>query len=784
MLMRNGMQSALDDRIEPSSGRSINAGGSLDLHSVWTILRRRARLIVAVTLATIALAAAAIVVLPPNYAATTIVLIDPRQPRVTTSEQVLSGIGSDAAAVESQVELIQSSAVAQKVITRLHLDHDREFTSSSVMDAVTGALRTLIGRGPDNSPEAVSNRLVYRFLNGLAVRRRGLTYVLEITYSAKEAQKAANIANAIAQTYVDDQRAAKTDITKRASGWLGDRINEMRDRVRDSERAVAAYKTSISSVNVTQGNPLISRQIEDLTQQLTLAHTRTAEAQARLDRVQQLAQFRGDPGTVSEALQSTVIANLRAQYAEVARTEAEQSAVLGARHPAIIGLRAQLANLQRQISAEINRILVGVRNDLQVAKSRETSLEKELTRLKNENSKLNEADVKLHELEREAQANRTLYEQFLSRAKETGEEQSLQLPDARVVSPALVPIKPARPSLFLLLAIAATGGGILSIALVMLLEHLRRGLRTTEEVERVLQVPALGVIPEIGPAQLWTGFRKVKTRTAASPGAVAQAVFNDPSSPFAAGVNKIRNRLRRLHGDAGHEVLAVVSALPGEGKSTLACNLALASAAAGVRTLLVDADVYTASTTRMFGIQGPGLWDVLKGKAVLRETIVQDADTGLHVLGAGANSTQTRSLDDLGHARQALFVDECHKQYDLVVVDSPAILPVAGNIPLLESLDRALLVIEWERTDCQALSDALNILGTQAVKIAGAVLNRAAASWYRLFDDGRYPHYQNYAASTATRMPAGPQVRAQALKPVRPRVATPPRPAAVRELAQ
>jgi uncharacterized protein involved in exopolysaccharide biosynthesis/Mrp family chromosome partitioning ATPase len=739
MSTRNSTQSALDDAPD-SPAATRTGGGPLDLHGLWTTLRWRARLIAVVTLGTIVLASAALAVLPPKFAATTIVLIDPRQPRVTTSEAVLSGIGSDAAAVESQVELIESSALAQKVIAKLQLDSDPEFTEPSIVSVVTDRLRALMGRGADNSPEAAMNRLVYRFLSGLSVKRRGLTYVLEITYSSKDPRKAASIANAMADAYVEDQRTAKADITKRATGWLDDRIQEMRARVRDSERAVADYKASISSVNVTQGNPLISRQIEDLTQQLTLAHTRSAEAQARLDRVQAL---RGDSSTMSEALQSTVIANLRSQYAEVARSEAEQSAVLGERHPAIIGLRAQLSRLRTQINAEINRIQVGVRNDFQVAKTREASLEKELTRLKAENSKINQDDIKLHELEREAQANRTLFEEFLSRAKETGEQQTLQLADARIVAPALVPIRPSRPPLLVLLLLAAIGGGILSIALIMLLEQFRRGFRTMDDVERALQLPALGIMPEIDASEIRATGSKTGIKAAPPAETIAQMVFNNPASTFANSLSKVRNRLRRTHAVPEREVLAVISALPGEGKSTFACNLALVSAAAGVRTLLVDADTHTASTSRVFGLQGPGLRDVLQGRASLRDATVQDADTGLHVL--GVDPKQLGAIDKIDRARSAAFIAECHKHYELVVVDSPAILPVAGNLPLLESVDRAVLIIEWERTDRRAVADALTVLGTQATKIAGAVLNKAATRWCRLFDDGGRAFYQDRA---------------------------------------
>jgi len=311
--------SSLDEepRYDPSSERDAASRGLFDLDKYWLLLRWRARLIAAVALMTVLLAGSALMLLPASYRATTIVLVDPRQPRVTNSE-VMSGIGADAAAVESQVEIIESSALARKVIEQLNLSADPDFNSPSILDIVRDWLGAMIGRDPGAAAEQRINRIVFAFQKPLNVRRRGLTYVIEISYASKDAAKAARISNAMAEAYLDDQRSAKAEITARATGWLGARIEEMRDRVRDSERAVADYKSVHGFVDVTQGNKLISRQVEDITQQLALTRTRSADAQARLEQVQQVAQRTHDPATLSEALQSQVITALRSQYAEAA----------------------------------------------------------------------------------------------------------------------------------------------------------------------------------------------------------------------------------------------------------------------------------------------------------------------------------------------------------------------------------------------------------------------------------------------------------------------------------
>src|SRR5262249_51214757 len=263
-------------------------------------------------------------------------------------------------------------------------------------------------------------------------------------------------------------------------------IQELRERVRVSEQAVAAYKSANNIVDVTQGNRLINRQVEDLTQQLALARSRTADARARLERVQQATKRINDPAALSESLQSQVIANLRSQYTEAARVEAEYNALYGSRYPGLVAVRAQLADIRRQIESELARIVAAIRSENQVATARETALEGELAKLKQQSASVNAANVKLQELEREAQANRLLYEQFLNRVKETTEQQSLQLPDARIVSPALIPLQPDRPPRSLLLLVAAACGMLLSIGIVLVQEQTRRGFRTAADVEPAL----------------------------------------------------------------------------------------------------------------------------------------------------------------------------------------------------------------------------------------------------------------------------------------------------------
>jgi capsular exopolysaccharide synthesis family protein len=731
------VQSALarvgtSDRVESSA--DINA---FDLRTFWLTLCWRARLIAAITLATVAFATVALIVIPPKYQATAVVIVDPRQLHVTDTPTVLTGIGADAAAVESQVEIITSTALAHKVITAMKLEDDPEFSRPSLWDEISNGLRAVVGGDSGALQRTKDERLISNLQKNMTVRRRGQTYVLEINFYAKEAAKAARIANAIAQAYLADQREVNSTTTASASEWLDSRMQDMRERVRRSDEAVETYRSSHNIIDVTQGNKLINRQIEDLTQQIALARTYTADARARMEQVESAARRKDDPSTLSEVLQSPAITNLRSQYTEAARTVSEYSTMYGERYPALSVVRARLADVRRQIDDEIARILAGVRNDYQTAVNRQTSLEGALAGLKEQFAAADQAEIKLHELERDAQANRDLFEQFLNRAKQTSEQQSMQIADARIVAPALPPLKPSRPAMSLLLGAAACAGLLLAIAIALLMEQMRQGFRSLREATQFLALPALGMLPaqpdDTAEPSIW---RRSPPKGDAG-GKACRFALRFPRSAYARQLRAIQARL--FDDMTTAKIVTVASAVPGEGKSTFACNFALAAADIGLRTLLIDGDIYTGKAGLVLGSKKAGLSEVLSEQISLRQALAKDPATGLSVLGARdpSRAAQPETIDT---ARLESLLRQCRNEFDLVVLDTPAILPVGGITPYLKWADCAVLVVEWDGTPRQAVSEALDLLDMDAQKIAGLVLNKVSPRWFRLFRyGGRYP---------------------------------------------
>jgi succinoglycan biosynthesis transport protein ExoP len=682
--------------------------GFLDLRGFWLLLRRRTRLIAAILCATLLLAGLFLLVVVPQYSATAVVLVDPRQQKVVQAEAVLPGIGSDAAAVESQVEVIRSSPLMLRVIDKLGLRDDPEFTGPGLGGQITG----FFGVSHAVDPERALLQLAASLQDRLWVQRRGLTYVLEIGFRSKDPAKAARIANAVAGEYLAEQTSAKQGATAKASTWLEGRIGELSNRVFKAERAIALYRARHDIVDTGEGRTLIDRQISELNQQLILARARTAEARSRFEQVRRAPSVGGEAGSPPEALNSPVIANLRTQYAQAARSDVEMTRTFGPRYPALQTNTAQMADLRQQIEREIARISAGLRNEFETAQSREKSLDASLATLKKQAAGAEQDSVQLRELQREAAASRTLLEQFLLRAKETTEQETLQIPEARILSAATSPLVPSSPKPGLLLAFALAGGLVLGIGSAAVLESLGRGFRTAAEVEEALGCPVWALLPKPVSAGQW----------------------GDSASGIEEGLRAVRTSLQ---GGAATwpQVTVVTSVLPGERASLLAASLAREIANGGRAALLVETSSAGGPATRgKARVQG-GL-EALPRHPSLASLIRVDETTGLHILSLGATGCEN-VVEMLTGVRGEQLLGDLRRRYPVILLDAPPILASADGRRLLDHADVVVLALRWNATGRDSVLTAIRLLDDNSEKVSGVVLTDVDLARYPLYDQSR-----------------------------------------------
>ncbi|WP_342641108.1 GumC family protein [Rhodoligotrophos ferricapiens] len=721
----------------------------IDLREIGRALLRRWRLIVGTIAVGLALVTLYLLVATPLYTASTSILIDTRGKNIVDAEAVLAGISADSAAIDSQVELIKSPTTALRVADKLHLDRDPDFgggdEGGSILSSLTGlfASETEAPAPAAAQTQGLSSEraaLAQAVLGGLSVQRQGRTYVLSIVYTAKTPEKAARIANAFANEYLIDQLEARFQATKLATDWLNDRLTTLRTSVQAAENAVELYKQQNNLVSAG-GEDIYEQQLAQLNQQLVLARAEAAEKKARVESIDLLLQRKDSVEALQSVLRSDVIGQLRTQQSVIAGREAELTTRYGNRHPQVINIRAQRADIDRQINLEINRIVANIRNDYEVAVTREQSLQKSLDELQNGVERNKAAGIRLRELEREANANRALYEAFLGRFKEVSQQESLQAPEARIIAEAAPPGSPSFPNKSLILAIALVGFAGVGVGLAFLMEYLDDSFKTATQVEEYLKLPTLATVPMISPAQLKGDNRPIP---------VEKFAVHKPLSTYAEAIRALKMEVLLSNIDQPPRVIMVTSAVPGEGKTTLSSNLASFAAHTGMKVLLMDADLRSpALTSRWLGEEAkkhPGLVEFLVGEVSREQVLLKDPGTNLHFLPASHKVQNTAEVLESAKMRDWLRI--ARDQYDLVIIDSSPVIPVVDSRVLAKDVDSVLLTIEWDETPRELVQTAIKNLGPSTNKIAGVALNKVNVrkmSSYAPYGYGaaygKYPQY-------------------------------------------
>jgi succinoglycan biosynthesis transport protein ExoP len=758
---------------QPHDGPVEQAGGgaerstqpTVDLRELARILRRRWKLVAAPPIGLFALALVYLVATSTLYTATSTVLVDPRRSTAIESNQAamqMSNFGTDDATIESETLLIQSIAILQRVVEKLKLTEDPEFMPRpGLLDPIK---RLFSGSGPDAgaSPEdAAKARSVDILQRRMKVTRQGTTFLVDINVSSESPRKAAVIANAVAEGYFEEQVRAKNDSTRIASSWLNGQIDALKSRVVAAERAVEDYR-SANNLTVSQGVTVNDQQITDLNNQLISARVQTAEARAKFDQAQQLGKSGGDQGGFNAAISSDIISKLRAQYAEIAKNEADLSSKYGPRHPQVANVHAQLRDTQRLINEELQRILQSTRHDYEVARSREASLQQSFDQLQGVSSSSGQAQVRLRELQREAEANRTLYESYLARYKESTAQESLEMPDSHVVTKASVPIAPSWPKTWLVLGLALTLGFGAGSVSAFLADYLDQRVKTLEQAEQITGVPSLAAVPLIDARELARLAKRGRselghynpTTTKLLPAVLQPPLMryalDVPGTFFAEAIRAVRLALQRTMRVQPIKIVLVTSALENEGKTTLAANLAQSIATLGIRTLLIDADLRNPQLTRSLCPHADlGLLDLAMDRATPEQAILVDRSTGLSILPSTTVKHADLITELMFSERIVEVLDLLRSRYELIVIDSPPLVPLVDGRALAELADRIVLALAWDQTPGEVLAYTIDLLSPVHDRILGTVLTLVDLSRLRFYDYYRSSAYLKPYGSAA-----------------------------------
>jgi len=442
----------------------------------------------------------------PKFIAQAEQLIDTKKGQPFPQQQSsATEVAMDSAAVDSQIQLLKSENVASAVVKDLNLTNDPEFIGSrpGVLGTILGYLRPSGGPPPEFE---LQQRAHNAFERGLTARRIGTTYVIEVGFLSLNPERAAQIANATADAYIVDQLDAKYEATRRASTWLQERIQELRQQASTAENAVLDFKKANNIVD-TGGRLIGEQQLAELNSQLVIARANTAEARARLNRISEITKhdvsdidniLRSPDPAVADALHNDVINKLRSEFLDLANREQVYSARLGHNHLLVVNLRNQMFEIRRSIMDELKRIAETFKSDYEIAIAREQSVEKSLAEAVSQTQTTNQAQIKLKDLDSNAQTYRALHDTFVQRYMESLQQQSFPFTEARVITHAVRPLTKSQPSSMLVMAAASVGGLLLAFGVAVLIDISERGFRTSEQVEQELHTSCLAVVPVVG----------------------------------------------------------------------------------------------------------------------------------------------------------------------------------------------------------------------------------------------------------------------------------------------
>lgn len=610
-------------------------------------------------------------------------LIEPRGSLVAAEVGAATPVDRDGIAVDSQVEVLSSRSLAEKVV-----------------DKLAGIVTSL--------PASVRAAEVERLLASLEVARQGKTRVIAVRVRDTDPERAARIANLLVDTWLVEQLAGKYAAVNRAAEWFGDKLRALGSELAEGEARLVAFRER----NARLFDTALAR-VEDRLADLEREHLMARAARRALEARLELLTKRAREDNLSTAALGAVtplLLALEAAATDLLRREAELRGLYGEKHPQVAALLREKEELAKRIDAERRAILARVEAELAEARTREAALAAELQRIAAVAAEARRAELEKRRLEREVDLDRRLYEAFASKFRVASDVETVEQPDAQVISEATPPATPFFPKPVIVLPVGLVTGFGLGLVSLFLREKLDRRLTTTADVARELGLPTLALVPEL-------------PRRQAKALPPHHHIVEHPRSRLSESLRELLARLGDPPMEGSGRVILIVSAMPGEGKSTTTLALGRVAALEGLRVLVIDADLRRPGLADMLEIAtAGGFAEVLEGRLALEEAVQLDEATGMHLLPGSARHLHPARL--LARHRLRPLFDRLRSTYDLVLLDGAPVAAVADSQLLAREVDQLIWLVRWRHMPAPVVRDALDSLGAVRERVAGVVLSR------------------------------------------------------------
>ena len=710
-------------KVDPAKS-GILEDETIDFAQYWQVLKRYlGRIIVLATFFT-ALVAFVVMKLTPVYSATASLLIESSVANVMSIEEVYTSDTSRKDYMRTQFQILQSRQVASRAVDELDLSNNPLFmpVANESISIVTQAKQWLLARLPVASEASKSSltdeqkaekrrqAAINKLMNRVSVSLVDNTQVITITAVSESPELAAAIATTMGDVYVENYLQAKVDMTTKATSFLTESMDSLRDKLTKAEADLSAFYEENELVNLSNGVVgLAAEALEQRSEQLLEAETTLKQNRTIYQQTQQNGADYNALARLPEVLNHPSIQSVRRQEAQAMSRVSELSEVFGPKHPKMIAANAELSSVRGTLQQQIRDLISSITTQYRASQERVATLQTEVAKAKAEYRTLSTLENQRRSLQREVDINQQLYNSMFTRLKETSELGGFESANARVLDPAPVPNNPTSPNKTMLIMAAfglSCGFGVL---LAFFLEALNSGVRSIDDVEKKLGQRMLGLIPSV----------PVKRKTALT----LRTFFDNKHHQFSEAVRTLRTSLSLINIEHHNKAILVTSSVPKEGKTTVSINLSFALGQLD-NTILIDADLRRPTVGKRFNIPNyqPGLSNLIMRTHNVDECVVHDEQSGIDLICAGSIPSNPQEL--LAGDGFNKLIESLKRKYKYVVIDTAPTQAVSDAMVVSKSCDSVLYVVKADSTSEKLINNGLGRFLQVGHRVDGVVLNQ------------------------------------------------------------
>ncbi len=700
----------------------------IDLKDYLRIIIKRRWLIATILIVLTSIVAIYSFMAEPIYKATAQVLIEKENPKVVDVEEVLGVNTTGRDYYQTQYEILKSRSLALRVIKVLDLEHNKEFIPKppGVIGSIISWFKGIFSKKLPSGPQSKYEKLIDAYLSRLKIEPIRNSRLVKVSFEAKDPTLAAKIANAHARFYIESSIERKFEASKKAVRFLKKRIKEVRKKLEEAEIALQRYreKEGLASVDFEERQSIILKSLDELNSALNKAKTERIEKESLYRELIKVANNPDKIDSLPAVVENPLIQRLKAEYIKLVAEYYKKGKKYGPAHPVMVRLKSEIRSIKKNIAQEVKNIAESIKVEYKIALENEKEILKAMEEKKKEALLLNKKQIQYNVLKREVDVNRSLYKSLLKRLKETGITEDLKMTNIMIVDHASVPDKPVRPRKGLNIILSIVVGLFLGIFLAFFLEYLDNTIKYPSEVEKELKIPLLGVVGRIE----FVGENPKKEEL---------IIDSESRSHIAESFRTIRTNLSFAAPDVERKIFIVSSALPGEGKTIISSNLAVAFSQVEKKVLLLDCDLRKPRVHTVFGLERDnGLAEFLGGTS---DPKIKDTRfPNLKIITSGVIPPNPAEL--LASGKMKAFIEKMRSNFDMIIIDSAPILAAADSIEVAPLTNGLVMVAKAASTPIPSIQTAIDQIMDVGGKVIGCILNNVDLEK----EDYYYSHYRYY----------------------------------------